>query len=149
MVWGAFCQHGKSDLALLNGRQTAQHYIQTLENDLVPFATKFYGQNYIFQQDNASIHTAKRTKTWFNEQKIEVMDWPAVSPDLNPIENIWGILARRVYHNGRQFQRRDELVGAILKAWDEIDDEILKKLVSTMQQRCIFVLEKKGATIKY
>ena len=149
MVWGAFCERGKSDLVILNGRQTAQHYIKTLAKQLVTFSTKFYHQNYIFQQYNASIHTAKKTKTWFNEQKIEVIDWPALSPGLNPIENLWGILARRVYHNGRQFQQRDELVDAILKAWDEIDDEILKKLVSTMQQRYISVLEKKGATIKY
>ena len=42
MVWGAFCERGKSDLALLNGRQTAQNYIQTLENELVSFATEFY-----------------------------------------------------------------------------------------------------------
>ena len=71
------------------------------------------------------------------------MDWPALSPDLNPIENLCRILARMVYYNGRQFQQRDELVDAILKAWNEIDNEILKKLVSTIQQRCISVLEKK------
>ena len=74
MVWGAFCERGKSDLAPLNGQKTAQHYFQTLENELLPFTTEFYRQNYIFQQDNASIHTAKMMKTWFNEQKIEVMD---------------------------------------------------------------------------
>ena len=42
MVWSAFCERGKSDLALLNGRQTAQNLIQTLENELVPFTTEFY-----------------------------------------------------------------------------------------------------------
>ena len=64
----------------------------------------------VFQQDNASIHNAKSTKTWLTAQNIKLLDWTSKSPDLNPIKNLWGILSRRVYNNGRQFNNKDSLL---------------------------------------
>ena len=66
-----------------------------------------------------------------------------MSTDLNPIENIWGILARRVYANGRQFTNREALIGMIQKTWNEIEPEFLIKLVESMKNRCAAVVGKK------
>ena len=67
-----------------------------------------------------------------------------MSPDLNPIENIWSILARRVYANGRQFTNREALIDMIQKTWNEIEPEFLINLVESMKNRCAAVVEKKG-----
>ncbi len=52
----------------------------------------FKDADLIFQQDLAPAHTAKSTKRWLNDYGVGVIDWPANSPDLNPRENLWGIV---------------------------------------------------------
>lgn len=84
------------------------------------------GEDIVFQQDNASIHTAGHTRQFLRERNIPLLDWPACSPDLNPIENLWGWLARRVYSNGKQFANVNDLKSAIRVAWGQIPIDYLK-----------------------
>ncbi|CAF1088420.1 unnamed protein product [Rotaria magnacalcarata] len=77
------------------------------------------GSDWIFQQNNAPIHRSKVNLTWFKSQRINVLPWPSLSHDLNPIENLWGILARMVYAEGKQFRTKEQLKTAILKSWEK------------------------------
>ncbi|CAB1425483.1 unnamed protein product [Pleuronectes platessa] len=93
------------------------------------------GNDWVFQQDNAPIHNARLTKTFFQENNITLLDHPACSPDLNPIENIWGWMAREVYKNGLQFQTVDALREAIFTTWRNIRTSLLETLASSMPKR--------------
>ncbi|KAG6612894.1 putative retroelement [Phytophthora cinnamomi] len=72
MVWAAFSKLGKSQPVGLKGRQNSEDYIFTVSEFLLLFAHLNYGTDYIYQQDNASIHTSKRTMEFFTEQEVEV-----------------------------------------------------------------------------
>ena len=76
------------------------------------------------------------------------MDWPALIPDLNLIENAWGMLARSVYKDQRQFSFFEEFQAKIQCSWDEMDQEYLKTLIQSMQQRYIDVIKCNGLVLK-
>ncbi|KAJ0399837.1 hypothetical protein P43SY_008143 [Pythium insidiosum] len=149
MVWGAMAWEGKSQLAILDGRQSSEHYIYTLSEYLLPFAHLKYGVDFIFQQDNAPIHTSSETRLFFSDMGLSVMDWPARSPDLNPIENLWSHLARRVYADGRQYDSIAELKDAILRAWETITLEDIRPLVQSMPRRCLDAVKARGNKTSY
>jgi transposase len=67
-------------------------------------------------------------------QGIKVLDWPACSPDLNPMENLWAIVSRRVYANNKRYEAVKALKAAILLEWNGIEDSILKKLIKSMEK---------------
>ena len=72
--------------------------------------------NDIFQQDNAPCHRARATKIWFENNNIDRMNWPPLSPDLNPVENLWVDMSRMIYRYGKQFNNIQDLHSAILVA---------------------------------
>ncbi|KAF0710331.1 hypothetical protein AaE_012585 [Aphanomyces astaci] len=149
MIWGGFSSMGKTELAFLEGAQTADKYIDTLSDYLLPFGHEMYGGRFVFMQDNASIHRARVVTEFLDEQDIMVFDHPALSPDLNPIENVWGVLAREVYLNGKQFGSVDELKAAIKREWAKISQDYLLKLIKSMPKRCVHVIQAKGGKTKY
>jgi len=148
MVWGAFGGKKKSELAILCGKQNGVKYVRTLEDYLIPFS-EVLPVSWLFMQDGAPCHRANIAKDWLYDEGIRVIDWPAYSPDLNPIENLWGVLARKVYNNQRQFEDVDSLVECVLAAWASISEEYLQNLVDSMQRRCTKVIQCKGKKIDY
>lgn len=104
---------------------------------------------FIYQQDNASIHKSRETAAWFASEGINVLPWPACSPDLNPMENLWGIIVRRLYTENRQFATVEELKNAILDAWFGIGFAMLENLAKSMNNRIFSVINRSGGVTDY
>lgn len=103
--------------------------------DITNKLDSLYGNGkYYFQQDNAPIHNSKSTKEFFERKKIQLIEWPAKSPDLNIIENVWHMLANMVYEN-KQYSNKEELWESIKEAADVISyqkvDQVMNLYKST------------------
>ena len=86
---------------------------------------------------------------YFSDKNVVLMDWPALSPDLNSIENLWGIVVRQFYGQGKQYDSKVSLTGAIMKSCSEIDDRTVKILRGSMKNRYIEVIAAKEGKTKY
>ncbi|CAF2076253.1 unnamed protein product [Rotaria magnacalcarata] len=149
MIWASFGWGGKSSICFVDGRMNAKGYREVLKKHLIDIGRCMDGSDWIFQQDNAPIHQAKANLTWFKSQKINVLPWPSLSPDLNLVENLWGTLARKVYAGGKQFRTKEQLKTTIIKSWGESIIEQLRALVESMPERIIEVTKLNGAKTQY
>ena len=79
---------------------------------------------------------------WFEDNNIVFLPWPSRSPDLNPMENIWGFLSRLVYGNNSQYLSVPDLKQSIVDAWNEMPISVVNKLVASMENRIFQLLIK-------
>ncbi len=124
------------------------HLPGNLEHFMLPSADKIYGDaDFNFQQDLAPAHTAKGTKSWFNDHGVTVLDWPANSPDLNPIENLRGIVKRKM--RDTRPNNADELKATVKETWASKPPQQCHKLITSMPRQIEAVIKAKGAPTKY
>uniref|UniRef100_A0A8R1EJ87 Tc3 transposase DNA binding domain-containing protein n=1 Tax=Caenorhabditis japonica TaxID=281687 RepID=A0A8R1EJ87_CAEJA len=89
------------------------------------------------------------TRAFLAFKKIKVLGWPACSPDLNPIERVWGFLTRSVYKNGKQYNSIFELKDAVKTEWSKIHPSYLENLSNSMPNRIFQVIQKNGGFTSY
>lgn len=152
MVWGCFTKNKMGPLILIDGTLNAEKYIKILGQYLIPFINELKNNNneeFIFQEDNAPCHTAITAKTWKTKNNINVLPWPAQSPDLNPIENLWNELKRRIRTHEIKVKNKKELFSLLKDEWYKTNPKIINNLIESMPRRITAVLKSKGNPTKY
>ena len=112
-------------------------YINLIEEQINNHAERISGADYIFQQENVSVHTSRLVQSYFNENNISNLPWTARSSDLNIIENCWAELVHDVYANGKQYQHVQELKNAIVRKWDTLSQNYIQNLYKSIANRTI------------
>lgn len=147
MVWSCFSYHGVGRLVFIDETMDAGLYVSILASSLPPSLEKMGLSSFIFQQDNDPKHTSTLAKGFMNARSIKRLPWPAQSPDLNPIENLWGIVKRRVAE--KQPKNINELKVAIEEAWYSIPVETCQKLAMSFRKRALSLRRARGRYTKY
>lgn len=121
-------------------------YQQILNENLLP--SMHPDGNYVFMQDNAPCHIAPSTIEWLEQHNINFgIDWPPQSPDLNPIENLWDHIDRKVH--SRTYRNVEELWKAIQDAWTSIPRDLIENLVDSLPNRIDEVKNNRGNPTRY
>ena len=146
-VWLAFSSMGILAILRTHRALTAETYTRMVINDALPSFHAAHGDDLIFQQDNARPHVAALTLEVFGNSEIRLLNWPALSPDLNPVENMWAIISRDVYLGHPPYDSLDELWAAITRAAAPIPQEMIDNLIRSMTSRCVRVLLNQGRRV--
>lgn len=148
MIWGCFSGKGRGSIFFMkpNEMVNAKKYIEILEAKL-PSVMSVHAAT-VFQQDGAPCHTAKVVQKWFKDKKIDVLEWPGNSPDLNTIENLWELLKRRVA--SKCPKNLQDLIYWLKVTWcREVTPELCAKLAESMPKRIKAIIANKGQPTKY
>ena len=148
MFWGCFSVNSPGALVPVEGMMNSKTYLPIIESRVSRELASLHPQA-VFQQDSAPCHKAKIITNCFKKLKMEVLEWPGNSPDLNPIENLWSIVKNCL--RKKDCTTKTKLIESVINVWfhdDEIKN-ISKKLVMSMKKRVDLVLQAKGGHINY
>ena len=137
---------GVSELYFIEGNMNSNMYCEILQQSMFPSLQKL-GRRAVFQHVNDPKHTSKMTIALLKKLRVKVIDWPSMSPDLNPIEYLWGILKWKV--EVCKFSNICQLCDIIMVEWKSFPVATCEALVNSMPRRVKAVLDNDGGHTKY
>ena len=149
MVWGMVMPNGLIAIKEIDGTLNSKKYVDLLETYAVWLMNLNLPKDFNFVQDNCSSHVSKNSMTFLESQHFSTLKWPALSPDLNIMENVWKMLSDIIYE-GEQPKNKDEMRLKLYEAVDTINafkrPDIIN-LYQSFRPRLTKVLKSKGALL--
>ena len=150
MIWGCVCWHGVGTLVKVDGHINARKYEQILDDNLWPVIARHFPDNsYLFQDDNAPVHRAHTVSSYKAINNVKSISWPAQSPDLNIIENIWLHIKRKLASRVTFIHSDQDLFNEISTIWMRITPAYVQSLYKSLPHRVMQVIRFKGHLTKY
>ncbi|GFW29017.1 transposable element Tc3 transposase [Trichonephila clavipes] len=144
MINGRTRLHG-----VANGTMTSQRYIDEV---LLPHVRLFrgaVGDKFVFMDYSATCHRTLAVQDCLDSEGIQRLVWPARSPDLKPIENVWDALGRQVAGRNYPPTNKNTLIRALTEEWDKLTQQLLDNVVQSMVRRVECCITLHGGHIPY
>lgn len=143
MVWLMVLPNNLLSFSIINGTFRSSDYVKHLKEKVLPIIMLNFGKNFIFQQDNASVHRSKQVLSFLKASNVNTILWPAKSPDINITEDVWKMISSVVY-DGPPFTNKQNLVNTITNAINQINSEqreTIKSLYTSILSRLCKILK--------
>ncbi|KAG1168311.1 hypothetical protein G6F71_009160 [Rhizopus microsporus] len=151
-LWGCIIAEGPGNLVKIDVGLGSALYCQILEEDLLGTLDYYeISKNHVYLlHDNDPKHRSKMTQEWLKSNEVKVIDWPAYSPDLNPIENMWHFVKCELVKYDEPPKGMLELWERVEYIWNsKIDKDICLRYINSMPERIQAVIKAKGGEAKY
>jgi transposase len=148
-VWGCFSAQGFGSIIFFTQNLNGKYMCIIYRKGLLPSATRLFpdSDNWILQEYNDPKHRSKIAMKWKQDNNVRKLPWPSMSPDLNPIENVWDILKMKI--GRKKIRTLKGLKSEIKKDWNRLTPELARKLVDSVRNRLSDVIKAEGDYILY
>ena len=147
-VWGGISSRGATAIVLFTGIMNATSYTDILDALLVPYIQEYYPHHNRFQQDNDPKHTSRWARSYFTSNRINWWRTPPSSPDLNPIENVWGSM-KEYLRRVTKPKNTAELKAGIKEFWKTLTPEVCTKYIRHLRKVIPKVIDDEGGPSGY
>ena len=127
---------------------TSEKYIPLIKEGLKEYAIRLRRQKFIFMQDGARAHLSKESKQFFKNEGFQPMEWPPNSPDLNPIENIWSVIKKKLWERREEVKNEEDIWRIKKEIWYKLNPDLFKKIYMSLPKQCEKVIFSKVLRIK-
>ena len=131
IIWGCICYDGVETSTAVEGNIKSAKYIDILDKNLWSVIVWYFeGKEYLFMDDNGPVHRADTVENYKDQNEVTSMEWPAQSPDLNIIENIWLYMTRELQKSVVNIATKNDLPREIESVWRNIELDYMKTFTS-------------------
>ncbi len=149
MVWAGITHCGRTDLTFINESLTGVRYRDIFLSPIVqPFIAR-HRNRHSFQQDNARCHVARVSTQYLGQNNIDILPWPALSPNLSPIEHLWDELDKRFRRRHQPPESVNQLRAALVEEWNNIQQAFIQRLLGSMRRRLTAFIDARGGHTRY
>ena len=139
MMWAGIATNRRTHLVTISGSFNAESYRNEIPTPhVLPFIAA-----------NARLHVVRANMDFLHQNNVDLLPWPALSPDLSPIEHFWDQLDRQVRRRAQQLETLDQLRIALEDEWQRIHMASINRLIVSMHRRCPAVIDNRGSFTRY
>lgn len=150
LIWAGIWSDGRTELHIMRGTMNSERYVEVLRQYITPLTASIGDtSSWFLMDDNATCHRSRIVTDYKSQTGIRSLSWPARSPDLNPIENVWSLLKRNVRRSLQPGDGLPQLEELLKTEWAKLNQSTISHLIESLPSRVGKVISRRGEMSGY